>query len=380
MNVKKIAAGAMDTFPGKVVRKFIEDQSPSWAILIAWNALFSMFPILLLVIAVLGLVVGGHEGSSTVQNLVGAIPDKNAQQSILSGLAHVHQASGIFFIVGLLGLIWGGSALFGTMDMAFAVLYHTKQRDFLHQKLMAIFMIALFTVFVLASTLTSSVLPALGHVAGSPPFLRSGAGRFILQVIIGIVAGTILFGSIYFVVPNRRQSWRKVWPGALGAGVLFELISLLFPLYLTLNKGINQYGSFFALFFVMLMFFYFFGLITLLGVEINAVFFPVPVEQPTGTGEPGRTTATAPPQSGPEGEGALFPGGRQPQPARSDRQPVPVGGQARVVGRRAASGDGQVNGDRRRASGPRQPAPLLVLGSIAVGFFLGRRTTAGGNS
>lgn len=357
MNLKKIASTVSQTLPGRIVRKFIEDQAPSWAILIAWNALFSMFPILLIFIAVLGLIVGSHESSSTVQNLLNAIPDPSMRSNIVAGLNGAHHASGIFFVVGLLGLVWSGSALFGTMDLAFAVLYHTKQRSFLPQKLMAVGMIALFTLLVLVSTLTSSVLPALGQLAGGPHLLRHGPVAFILQIVIGIVAGTILFGAIYFVVPNRRQDWRHVWPGALTAGVLFELISLLFPLYLSLNKGVNQYGSFFALFFVMLMFFYFFGLITLIGVEVNAVLFPVPVEQPTREGEPARTAASAPPQSGPEGEGKYFPRGR---PQRQE-PPVPERAPARP----------------RNSSNLRQPTPLLVLGSIVVGFVMGRRTSPG---
>jgi membrane protein len=373
MDFKKAIGRVSDSMPGRVGRKFIEDQSPNWAILIAWNALFSMFPILLIVLAVLGLIVGGHESSGVVQSIVKAFPDQSMQKSILSGLQGVHHSSGIFFIVGLLGLLWGGSALFGTMDMAFAVLYHTKQRDFLPQKLMATGMIALFTLLALLSVVTSSALPALKHIAGSPAFLHGGPLSFLIQIIIGVVSGLLLFGAIYFVVPNRRQEFTHIWPGALAAGILFELISLLFPLYLALNKGINQYGSFFALFFVMLMFFYFFGLITLLGVEVNAVLFSVPVEQPSHHGEPGRTAVSAPPQSGPEGEGKYF-GPRPVQaPGQSARpQPVAAAGEARIVDTRLAA---SAQNPADRAQQRQGATPLLVLGSIVVGFVMGRRAS-----
>ena len=82
------------------------------------------------------------------------------------------------------------------------------------------------------------------------------------------------------MIPNRKQQFRKVVPGALVAGILFEGVTLLLPLYLELNKGINQYGKTFGLFFVLMTFFFFIGLITMVGVEVNSVIYPVPVELP----------------------------------------------------------------------------------------------------
>src|SRR5205807_552483 len=115
-----------------------------------------------------------------------------------------------------------------------------------------------------------------------PLFLYSGVAAFILQVTIGTIAGLLLFGSMYYVIPNRKQQFRKVVPGALVAGILFEAITLLFPLYLELNKGLNQYGATFGLFFLLMTFFFFLGLITMVGVEVNSVLYPEEVERPTG--------------------------------------------------------------------------------------------------
>src|SRR5439155_13593140 len=98
-------------------------------------------------------------------------------------------------------------------------------------------------------------------------------------------------------IPNRKQAFRKVIPGALLAGILFEVITLLFPLYLALNRGINQYGATFGLLFVLMTFFFFLGLITMVGVELNSVIYPVPIELP---GKDAHAVAT--PESGPEGE------------------------------------------------------------------------------
>jgi membrane protein len=209
----------------------------------------------------------------------------------------VKSQSGVLFIVGLVGLLWGGSALFGTMEQAFAVIYHTKPRDFIQQRLIAFGMVFLFTILVGIAVATSALLPALKHIPNIPEFLYSGVAAFILQVLVGITAGFLLFGSMYYVIPNRKQQFRKVIPGAMVAAVLFELITLLFPLYISLNNGINQYGKTFGLFFVLMTFFFFLGLITMIGVEVNSVLYPVPIDLPGKDSH-----AIAAPKSGPEGE------------------------------------------------------------------------------
>lgn len=345
---------------GKLGMKYLEDQSPNWAILIAWNTLFAIFPIVLFAASILGIVLRlfGRANKAVYDTIFSVVPDTAARDQLVKAVGGVKSASGIFFIIGLLGLLWGGSAMFGAMEQAFAVIYHTVQRDFIKQKLVAFAMVLVFTVLAGVAVASSSILPALKHIPAVPSFLTSGLIAGLLQAIVGVLAGFLLFASIYFVTPNRKQEWGKVWPGALVAGVAFEIIVLIFPLYLTVNKGINQYGATFGLMFVLLTFFFFFGLITMLGVEFNSVIFPVPVEQPTRRGEPGRTAASAPPQSGPEGEGKSW----SPKTSPKDKEKAPAGS------------------ERRRSGEPlpvRVPAFLIFLGSAVAGLLVGRRAAGG---
>src|SRR4030081_2624694 len=296
----------METVPGRVIRKFLEDQAPNWAVLIAWNALFAMFPIVVFAAAVIGFVVDkfGVASKAFYDYLLQAIPNADAKSAAADSLYHFQKQQGILLIIGLVGLLWGGSALFGAMEQAFAVIYHTKPRDFIPQKLVAFGMVFLFTVLVGIAVATSALLPALKHIPNIPPVLYSGVAAFILQVIVGITAGFLLFGSIYYVIPNRKQAFRRVIPGALVAGVMFELITLLFPLYLSINRGINQYGATFGLLFLLMTFFFFLGLITMIGVEVNSVIYPVPIDLPGKDSHAG-----AAPEWGSEGERKPWGGG-----------------------------------------------------------------------
>jgi membrane protein len=328
----------MNTLPGRVIRKFLEDQAPNWAALIAWNVLFAMFPIVIFAASLLGIVLRlfGQANDRVYSTIFTAIPGNS--QPLLDAVSSAKSQSGILFIVGLIGLLWGGSALFGIIEQAFAVIYHTKPRDFVRQRLIAFGMVFLFTVLVGVTVATSSLLPALKHIPNIPEFLYSGVAAFILQALIGITAGLLLFGTIYYIIPNRKQHLGQVIPGALVSGILFELITLVFPLYLSLNRGLNQYGATFGLLFVLMTFFFFLGLIMMIGVELNSVLYPVPIDLPGKDSH-----AVAPPESGPGGE------------------------------RRHLASNGQTP-NRRRGIPARAALGLAVVASV-VGVLLGRRNT-----
>jgi len=338
----------MKTVPGRVIQKFLEDQAPNWAALIAWNALFAMFPIVIFASSLLGyaLRIFGAANDAVYKTIFSIIPgDPKQQAELFNAVYGVKSQSGVLFLVGLAGLLWGGSALFGAMEQAFAVIYHTKPRDFIRQRLIAFGMVFLFTILVGIAVATSSLLPALKHIPNIPEFLYSGAAAFILQVLVGITAGFVLFGTIYFIIPNRKQNLGKIIPGALVAAVLFELITLVFPLYISLNKGLNQYGATFGLFFLLMTFFFFLGLITMVGIEVNSVLYPEEVERPTGAAQ----IATA---------------------------PKTVGDARRhAAGQLEASSNG-TTGPARRGINART-ALLMAVGASIVGVLLGRR---GGNS
>jgi membrane protein len=335
----------IDSVPGRVIRKFLEDQAPNWAALIAWNALLAMFPIVIFASSLLGFALRlfGQANAAVYKLVFSVIPgDPKQQGELFNAVYGVKSQSGLLFIVGLIGLLWGGSALFGVMEQAFAVIYHTKPRDFIRQKLIAFGMVFLFTVLVGIAVTTSALLPALKHIPNIPEFLYSGVAAFILQVLVGITAGFLLFGSIYYVIPNRRQEFRKVIPGALVAAVLFELVTLLFPLYISLNNGINQYGATFGLFFLLMTFFFFLGLITMIGVEVNSVIYPVPIDVPGKDSH-----AVAAPESAPQRErrrhvtsNGQSPNGRRGIPARAALGMAVVASVVGVLlGRRSANSD-----------------------------------------
>jgi membrane protein len=248
--------------------------------------LFSFFPIMVLTATLAGLLPhsGAGIGRGLTKAIATALPGGKGA-AVVKALDAFHHHSGLLAIVGVVGLLWGGSSLFGAMDNAFASLSETHSRSFIPQKLMSFGMIVLFACLVVPVVLSSSFLAVIKSVPGIPSVLSHGPVGLILQICLSIVVGTVLFSAIYFLVPKTRHHPRAVLPGALAAGVLFEALSLLFPLYFKVAHGFSTYGTTFSLFFLILAYVFFLSQITVVG-------FAVVLE-----GEPQETTAGPNPEA-----------------------------------------------------------------------------------
>jgi len=270
-----------ESVAGRLVDKLGRDQAFNWAVIIAWNFLQSLFPIVLVMAALLGVVLGwiGVGSEQVYRTVLTIIPDPAAQRQALQALNLFHQKSGIFFVVGFAGLVWSGAGLFRTMEQAFGVIYGTRQRPFLKGVLMSVGMVVLLTLFGGLMLVSTTVLGLLNQLPYLPSLLANPAAAFVFQLLLGVAAGVGLYLCIYFVVPNRGQRWRSIWPGALLAGLLFEVLSLVFPLYLRLTGTAATYGKTFGLLFLLMVYFYFLGIVTMLGAELNSLLFPAETEE-----------------------------------------------------------------------------------------------------
>jgi YihY family inner membrane protein len=281
-----VKARLVGAFPVRVLRRFLAAQGPNWATIIAWNLFFAFFPMVFLAISAVGLALRDPGTRATVvQQVLAAFPSCNAQQSsggscqIVTALDDFRRSSGVFAVIGILGLIWSGSSLFGAIEQGLDNLYGARSRSFVRQKLMAIGMVVIFAVMAVPLVVSGSVLGLLQSLPGVPDFLRSGPASLLLQVGAGIVDASLLFGLIFYVVPNRKQRVHDILPGAISAGVIFEGLTLLFPLYFGLVTHSPQWGQTFGFIFVLLFYFFLLGQIVMLGGAVNAEVAAAPHPQ-----------------------------------------------------------------------------------------------------
>jgi membrane protein len=293
------------TLPGRVALKFTEDNGPNHAKLIAWNTLQAVFPILLFTAAALGFVLSGFgfRASELYTAVLSALPSDAVRQETAKALDGAVRARGLLLLVALAGLLWSGSGLFGAMEQTFDVVYRAPQRSAPRRLLMSFAMMLLFTLLAGAIVLSSTLLAALGQLPYHREVLSWGPVPLAIQLGAGVAIGFVLFSAVFFVVPNRRQRLSGVWPGALVSAVLFEVVTLAFPLYLRFART-NTYGKTFGLLLVVMLFFYVVGLIVMVGLELNTVLHPVERDPSTERAQIGDEGAASR-QSAPRNASAL---------------------------------------------------------------------------
>jgi membrane protein len=293
---RNLTEEAQRRFPVRVALKFLADRGTNHAVLIAWNGLTSLFPIILAILAIAGGVLSlfGVTRRHVVDLLLNLLPATgNGWNAAIDAIQGVQERPGLFGVLAVVTFFWSASGLFGALDETLAVVFRSRPRPFLSQKLMALGMMFLFCILTVAAVGTATIVAVLRSMQFPlvpQEFTRGFLGPLI-QIVVATISGFLLFYSIYAIVPSRKLRPLQILPGAIVGGVGFVLLTLLFPLYVTLNSGINQYGREFAFLLLLLAFFYFLGLITVLGAEVNSVLFPQSMQQGEHEDEPTRRPA-----------------------------------------------------------------------------------------
>jgi membrane protein len=271
-------------------RAFFTKFSNDWTMnlqagALAYNLVVAIFPILLALSLLFGLVLGSL--GSNVQHLfittvATVLPQGLGQGIVQQVLGRIQHAGGMLGLLTLVTAIFGGSRLFILMEDCFDLIYHLQPRPFLQQNLMALGMLLLFAILIPMMLLASSV-PALLLSLLKTTVLSGIAGWPFLLSVLGILSSLllswVLFEALYIVIPNQHISFRDSWRGAVMAAIGLQIYLTLFPFYAThFLKGYDGQAGFALL---MIAFFYYFAVILLLGAQVNAFFAEQVQKTPT---------------------------------------------------------------------------------------------------
>ena len=258
----------------KPVQSFITKFNNDWVMnfsgMLAYNLLLSIFPIIVAIASIFGLILGTSARTSIVTSIVKVLPNRVSPDLVTNALIQLNKSSGILGILAIILAIFFGSRLFIVIEGCFSIIYHVRQRTLIRQNLMAFGMLLIFVILIPIMIFASSI-PTLAASLLKYTFIgQNGFVAGIAGILGGLVACFLLFEAIYFIIPNQKISLRHSWLGALVAAIALELYLTLFPLYIqfALNGYAGQVG--FAI--ILLVFFYYFAVILLLGAEANAFF------------------------------------------------------------------------------------------------------------
>jgi membrane protein len=256
-----------------MVRRVGNDQVGDMAASVAYYTLFSLFPLLLGLIAVSSLFLDQVRVERELLNLTSQyIP--GAEGLIRENIDEVFRIRGALGLIAVVGLLWSASAVFGGITRVLDRAWNVSEAHPFHLvRLRSIAMVAGVAGLFALSFLSSTALQTAEGLADLDPL---GLGGFLASGARAFLQGSSLFGSLAFpallyrFAPSDRIPWKDVLPAALLAGIVFEIAKNIFLLYLSRFAQLDRvYGSL-SLVIALLLWAYISSLILILGAEFGA--------------------------------------------------------------------------------------------------------------
>jgi membrane protein len=263
----------------KAATAWVDDFAPSMGAAISYYTVFSLAPLLVIVIAIAGAVFGreavtgqivtqlsgliGKNGATFVQGLVASASDTN--KGLVAGL------------ISVVVLLVGATTVFAELQSALDRIWHVPAANkpagiwaLLRTRLVSFGLILGVAFLLMVSLSVSAGIAAFGSWAGG---LLPG-WELLLHVInlaVSVSVSTVLFAMIYKLMPSTHIDWKDVWIGAAVTSVLFEVGKILIGLYLG-KSGVTESFAAAGSLVVLLAWVYYAAQVFLLGAEFTKVY------------------------------------------------------------------------------------------------------------
>lgn len=268
-------------------KRFLQDGAFELAAAIAYSALFSIFPLLLAIVAAAGLVVSEIDVRRAIAETLSHYLPPATAEFVDHNIGETIRLRGTFGALAIVGLVWSATAVAATLRNALnRLLRAPRRRSFLLGKLLDLGLVLMAGAFILLSLFTSAVLRLLAAFPGLALAIATFGGSPLARLASALVPlglSSLTFLVIYRYLPNVKLPWPRTVVGAVTAGVLFEGIKYAFFWYLqTFARYQLVYGSLTGII-VFLVWMYLSAAILLFGAEL-AVQIGRPDSQEAGTG------------------------------------------------------------------------------------------------
>jgi membrane protein len=184
---------------------------------LAYYAIFSVFPLVLLLWAAVSSLLGPTVASEQISNGLELFLPRSTVDVLRENVSTSVQQSSSFTLIALAGLIWSALGFFTNITNALDLIFQVPaSRSMWRQRFVAFVMILLLVVLIVASFVTSGVLQLISSLLGNNPNIWIMIGRIFLPMGLDMV----IFALLFRYVPARLVHWDAVWPAAiLGAGI-----------------------------------------------------------------------------------------------------------------------------------------------------------------
>lgn len=256
---------------------WLDDHAPSMGAALSYYTFFSLAPLLLIVISVAGLIFGTEAAQGQLARELRGLFGDDAAKSIQALIASVNQpGEGLMAtFVGIGMMLFGATTVFAELQDALDRIWRAPARPsgssvwaLLRARVLSFGLILGFAFLLIVSLVFGALITALGSWWGSAfgawlPLAQA------LNVLLGFVLTTLVFATIYKVMPRAKVRWRDVWVGALVTSALFAIGKFLIAWYLGRGAVLSAYGAAGSLV-VVLLWVYYSAQIFLFGAEFTA--------------------------------------------------------------------------------------------------------------
>ncbi len=251
-------------FVAAVVKKFGDDQAGQLAALIAYYGFVSLFPLLLVLVTVLGFVLQGNPSAqaSILHSTLSQFPIIGTQ---LQTNVHSLKGSGFALAIGLVGSLLAGLGITGATQNAFNQVWyvaHKHRPNFIKSRLRGLGLLAVLGVLVIVSTVAAGYVTAGGH----------GVLAIIGGIVVALIVNLLLFFTAFRLLTAAEVQTGDLWPGVLFAAITWQILQHVGGFYVDhVIRHAKETSGFFALVLGLLAWLYLGGQITLIAAEINVV-------------------------------------------------------------------------------------------------------------
>lgn len=243
---------------------------------LAFYTLFSLAPLLIILIAIAGAVLGEEaargEIAGQIDDLVG--PQAAAAVEVAVRRSRVTEAGLLPTVLGLVALLFGSTTAFVQLQASLNQFWDVAAKPsrssvvvFLASRLASLGLVLVIGFLLLVSFVMSTSIAAVIQFAGEwipvPPIVVT-AGDMMASVLIA----TVLFAMIFKILPDVRLRWRDMWQGAFVTALLFVGGQSVISLYLTRTAPASAYGAAGSLV-MLLMWVYYSSLILFFGAALT---------------------------------------------------------------------------------------------------------------
>ena len=271
----KLPKGAWGGVLKRTIREFKRDNLTDLAAALTYYGVLSIFPLLLVLVSILGLV--GKSATQPLIDNVGTVAPGAAKDIVTSAIQNLQKsqgAAGILFVVGLVAALWSASSYIAAFMRAANEIWDVEEGRPIWKTIplrlaITLVTVILLAVMALAVVLTGPLAEQVGNVIG----LGSTAVTVwdIAKWPVMILIVSLMFAFLYWAAPNvRHPKFQWVSPGGVLAVLLWIVASAAFAFYVANFGSYNKTYGALAGVIIFLVWLWITNVVILLGAEFNA--------------------------------------------------------------------------------------------------------------